>query len=161
VPLIDAFDNVLILRSLSKGYALAGLRFGFGIGAEDLLAPMLTKTRDSYNVDHVAQTLAAAAIADRAWAEDNHARVRAERARLAEGLADLGFTCPPSQTNFLLARAPVDRDAGALKKGLEAAGILVRHFAAPGLDDALRITVGTPEEDDALLAALAALLATR
>lgn len=158
VPLTEIFDNVLILRSLSKGYALAGLRFGFGIGAETLLEPMLTKTRDSYNVDHVAQTLATAAITDRAWAADNHARVRAERERLAGALAERGFLCPPSQTNFLLARVPGGADAATLRAGLEARAILVRHFAVPDLADALRISVGTPEEDDALLAGLDELL---
>ena len=158
VPLTEVFDNVLILRSLSKGYSLAGLRFGFGVGAEALLEPMLTKTRDSYNVDHLAQTLATAAVSDRAWARDNHARVRTERARLAQRLGALGFSCPPSQTNFLLARVPPGTSAAALKAGLDAAGILVRHFDREGLADALRITVGAPEENEALLAALAPLL---
>ncbi|MEE4298545.1 MAG: histidinol-phosphate transaminase [Pseudomonadales bacterium] len=159
IPLVEAFENVLILRSLSKGYSLAGLRFGFGIGAEALLEPMLTKTRDSYNVDHLAQTLATAAIGDRPWAADNHARVRAERERLAAALAERGFRCPPSQTNFLLARVPPPADAADLRTALEARSILVRHFAVPGLSDALRISVGTPEEDDMLLAALDELLA--
>ena len=157
VQLLDALDNLLILRSMSKGYALAGLRFGFGVGTEALLEPMLTKTRDSYNVDLLAQTLATAAISDRAWAADNHGRVRAERERLAAGLAALGFTCAPSHTNFLLARVPEGADAKALKAGLEARRILVRYFDTDGLRDALRISVGTPEEDDALLAALAEL----
>ena len=158
VPLTERFENVLILRSMSKGYALAGLRFGFGIGHETLLEPMLTKTRDSYNVDHVAQTLAAAAISDRAWAEDNHRAVREERERLAEELTRRGFACAPSQTNFLLATVPAGADAKALKTGLDARQILVRHFDTPGLSDALRVTVGTPNEDRRLLAALDALL---
>lgn len=158
VQLVDAFDNLLILRSMSKGYALAGLRFGFGVGSETLLEPMLTKTRDSYNVDLLAQTLATAAIADRAWAADNHARVRVERERLRAGLEQLGFACAPSHTNFLLAHAPAGSDARTLKGELEVRGVLVRWFDAEGLRDALRISVGTPEEDDRLLAALGELV---
>jgi histidinol-phosphate aminotransferase len=152
--LVRERDDVLLLRTLSKGYSLAGLRFGYGIGAPSLITPMLTKTRDSYNMDLIAQRLATAAITDREWAAANHRAVRAERARLADALAGLGFDVAPSQTNFLLARVPAGADAADLLATLKAHGILVRHFAQPGLDDHLRISVGTPEEDDLLLDAL-------
>ena len=159
VQLLDNHPNLLLLRSMSKGYALAGLRFGFGVGCEALLEPMLTKTRDSYNVDLIAQALATAAIADRTWAADNHGKVRTERERLRAGLEALGFTCPPSHTNFLLARVPPGQNAAGLKADLDARDILIRHFDADDLRDDLRITVGTTEEDNALLAALADLIA--
>jgi histidinol-phosphate aminotransferase len=158
--LVRDHDNVLILRSMSKGYALAGLRFGYGIGSPALIEPLITKTRDSYNVDLIAQELATAAIGDRAWATDNWQRVRAERERLRAALTDLGFECPPSQANFLFARVPDGAEAPELQARLRSAGVLVRHFRGVGLDDRLRITVGTPAEDDVLLAALAASLGT-
>lgn len=158
VALVRERDNLVLLRTLSKGYALAGLRLGYGIGAPGLIAPMLTKTRDSYNVDAIAQELAIAALADQDWARDNRARVRAERERLAAELARLGFDSPPSQTNFLFARVPEGCRARELKEGLRDAGVLVRHFDSPGLDDRLRISVGTPEEDDILLSHLARLV---
>lgn len=156
--LVREHDNVLILRSMSKGYALAGLRFGYGIGAPELIEPLLTKTRDSYNVDLIAQELATAAIGDRAWATDNWQRVRTERERLRAALTDLGFECPPSQANFLFARVPAGAEATTLQARLRDAGVLVRHFRGAGLDDRLRITVGTPAEDDLLLATLASAL---
>lgn len=158
VALVRERDNLVLLRTLSKGYALAGLRFGYGIGAPGLIEPMLTKTRDSYNVDTISQELATAALADQDWARDNHARVRTERDRLAGALHRLGFDSPDSQTNFLFARVPEGCRAAELKDGLRDAGILVRHFDHPGLDDRLRISIGTPEEDDRLLATLARLI---
>lgn len=156
--LVRERDDVILLRTLSKGYALAGLRFGYGIGPEALITPMLTKTRDSYNMDLLAQRLATAAMSDRAWADANWTAVRAERARLAEQLATRGFEVPPSETNFLFARVPGGADAATLQAGLKDRGILVRRFAGPGLDDRLRISIGTPAEDDTLCAALDDLL---
>jgi len=154
------YDNVLLLRSLSKGYSLAGLRLGYGVGRPELLAPMVTKTRDSYNVDLLSQTLGAAALDDASYARRMCAHVRAERARLRRALAALGLDAPPSHANFLLARVPpaAPLSAEALYRALKARGILVRHFDADGLRDRLRITIGTPEENDRLLQAFSELL---
>jgi histidinol-phosphate aminotransferase len=153
LALIQRHDRVLLLRTLSKGYALAGLRFGYGLAQPSLLEPMLTKTRDSYNVDAIAQTLATAALNDQAWAQENWAAVRREREALHAALAARGYEAPPSQTNFLFPTVPAALDAATIKEQLKAAGILVRHF--PGaLGQRLRITVGTAEENAALLAAL-------
>ncbi len=157
VELTRAHDNVLILRTLSKGYGLAGLRFGYGIGAASLMAPMLWKTRDSYNVDAIAQRLACAALRDQAYARETWGKVRGERARLSAALAERGLSAPASQSNFLLAAARDAQRARALHAGLEERGILVRYFDAPRLDHRLRITVGTPEQDDRLLAAIDAI----
>lgn len=155
LPLLKTHDNLLMLRTLSKGYSLAGLRYGYGIGSESLIAPLLTKTRDSYNVDAIAQRVATAALHDQAHARDSWRRVRAERARLREALLGLGFAkVPRSQSNFLLATVPHGKNALELQRALEARGLLVRYFAEPRLDDALRITVGTPEQNDRLLTAL-------
>ena len=152
-PLLREHPNVLLLRTLSKGYALAGLRVGFLIGDAGLIAPVRDKTRDSYNLDAIAQTLAAAACADIDYARGTWEAVRAERRRLTQQLRALDFGVAASQANFVLCRLP---DAvGALAR-LRGRGILVRHFDTPRLRDALRITIGRPEENDALLAELAA-----
>jgi histidinol-phosphate aminotransferase len=155
VPLIAKHENLLLLRTFSKGYSLAGLRVGYGLGASSLIAPMLWKTRDSYNLDSVAQRLAEAALVRRDYSAETWSKVRAERTRVTDALRALGFRVPASQTNFVLAEVPASKDAALLQRELEAGGILVRYFAAPRLDRALRITIGTREENDRLLAALA------
>ena len=159
--LLREFDNLLILRSFSKGYSLAGLRLGYLLGQPALLAPLLTKTRDSYNVDSISQALGLAALADPAYAADTWTKVRKERQRLREELAGLGLPSPASQANFLLASAPAGSGPSApeLQAGLRAQGILVRHFSVPKLHDKLRITVGAPKQNQRLLKALQGLLA--
>ncbi|NLX23322.1 MAG: histidinol-phosphate transaminase [Phycisphaerae bacterium] len=148
--------NVLVMRTMSKGYSLAGLRFGFAVGHPDLIAGLI-KVKDSYNADAVAIAAAAAAVADQDYREQTRSKVIRERERLAAALARLGLNSLPSQANFLLAQA--DRPtARELYESLKARGILVRYFNSPGLDDKLRITVGTPEQNNALLAALAELI---
>jgi histidinol-phosphate aminotransferase len=163
VPLIEEFDNVMLLRTMSKGYSLAGLRFAYGIASASLLAPMLYKTRDSYNTDALSQHLAMAALAARDEAAVNWQKVRDERARLGSALAGMGFHVVPSESNFLLATVPgdtatapalQDRLALALYQGLKEDGILVRYFDQPRLRDKLRITVGTTQENDLLLQCL-------
>ena len=153
VPLLARHDNLLLLRTFSKGYSLAGLRVGYLLGAADLVEPMLGKTRDSFNVDAIAQSLAAAAFEDTAYASECWRRVREQRRRLTAELRDLGFEVPDSQTNFVLAQAP--KDAAGLHQALRRQDVLVRHFDTPRLADRLRITVGTAAENDALLEALA------
>ncbi len=153
INIVRAFDNVLLLRTLSKGYSLAGLRFGYGIGATNLIEPMLNKTRDSYNVDAIAQAVACAGFADLDHAQATWSNVRGERRRLRDALRSRGFAVPPSQTNFLLAGVPSEgiQSAAGLYAALKRRGILVRHFDAPRLDDKLRITIGDPAQNDALL----------
>jgi histidinol-phosphate aminotransferase len=158
VPLLAEHDNLVLLRTLSKGYSLAGLRFGYALGTPSLIAPMLEKTRDSYNVDVVAQRLAAAALTARAYARETWEAVRLERTRVRAALIAMGLRARDSQSNFLLAHVPVGVEAGAVQAELEAGGVLVRHFKLPRLDDALRITIGTPSQNDRLLAALQAIL---
>ncbi len=155
-PLLRDFDNVLLVRTLSKGYSLAGLRFGFVAGDAGLIEPMAAKVRDSYNQDVLAQELAGAAFADQAYAGKTWERVREDRERLRAALLARGFEVPRSQANFLLATPPdFDQAAtAAMFENLKARGILVRYLDHPRLARALRITVGTPAENDALLAAL-------
>lgn len=156
--LVKELDNVLILRTFSKGYSLAGLRLGYLLGAPSLIQPILEKTRDSYNVDAISQAIGLASITDQAYAQQTWHAVRADRELLARGLSQLGFTVAPSQTNFLLAQAPEAGQAQGLYQGLKAAGILVRYFATPRLQESLRITVGTPEQNQRLLDELKTLL---
>lgn len=160
IPLIREFDNVMLLRTMSKGYSLAGLRFAYGIASASLLAPMLYKTRDSYNTDALSQHLATAALAARDEAAVNWQKVRDERTRLTAALSAMGFGVVPSQSNFVLATVPgdpmasqaaLDRLALTLYQGLKEDGILIRYFDQPRLRDKLRITVGTAQENTVLL----------
>ncbi len=154
VDLVREFDNVLLLRSLSKGYSLAGLRLGFAIASASLIEPMLSKTRDSYNVDAIAQRLGCAAFSDTPYASNTWAMVRQERMRLSSALRDRGFEHPNSQTNFLLTTPPLSGPpAHSIHAALKERGILVRHFDIPRLADKLRITIGDPAQNTALLRA--------
>jgi histidinol-phosphate aminotransferase len=144
--------NVLVMRTLSKGYSLAGLRFGFAVGDKDLIAGLM-KVKDSYNVDAVAIAAATAALADQPYRETTRQKVIAERKRLAAALERLGMPALPSESNFLFALAR-RTSARELYESLKARGILVRYFNIPGVSDRLRITVGTPEQNDALITAL-------
>lgn len=158
IELATTSDNVLLLRTLSKGYSLAGLRFGYGIANRSLIEPMQFKTRDSYNTDLIAQKLATAAIQSQDYARETWKSVRQERKRLQAELQALGFMVAPSQTNFLLATAPAGSNAESLYQELKQRQILVRHFKQPRLEDKLRISIGTPEENSQLLSVLAELL---
>ncbi len=155
LPLVARYDNVLVLRSLSKSFSLAGMRIGLAFGHPELLAE-LAKVKDSYNVSRVAIAAGVAALEDYTWMEQNVARIVASRARLSKELRAVGYDVLPSAANFVLARRPGE-DQGAVQAALRERGVLVRHFATPRLADALRISVGTDEEIDRLLAELRAL----
>ena len=153
--------NVILLRTLSKGYGLAGLRFGYGVGHTQLIEPMLTKTRDSYNLDAISQTLALAAIKDQAYKESTQRMVIEARDELQTALSLLGFTTVPSQANFLLAAVPQSGlPAVEIYRALKEKRILVRYFDQDRLRDKLRITVGTPVENQRLIEALREILST-
>jgi histidinol-phosphate aminotransferase len=156
--LVQDLDNLLILRTFSKGYSLAGLRLGYLLGHPSLIQPILEKTRDSYNVDAISQAVGLAAIQDQAYAKQTWQAVRQDRDILAAGLRQLGFDLPDSQTNFLLTQVPSVRSAEQLYQALKDAGILVRYFATPRLRDSLRITVGTPAQNELLLQELRQIL---
>jgi len=150
--------NVLVTRTLSKGYGLAGLRFGYAVGNPSVIAQM-AKVKDSYNCDAIAIAAACAALDDVEYARANWQVVRAERERLAAALERRRFAVIPSQANFLLVTTPDAAHAGWLYAALKARQVLVRFFDTPALDASLRISVGTPADNDALLAALDAALA--
>lgn len=152
IDLVRELANVVVLRTLSKGYSLAGLRLGFAVGNPDVLG-MLNKVKDSYPVDSLANCLGAAAMRDQAYKNANAKKICQSRQRLIESLAERGFAVYPSESNFVLAR-PGDGDAQGLYQGLKDRGILVRYFKEPRLDDKLRITVGTPQQNEALMNAI-------
>lgn len=152
LDLVRELPNVMLSRTFSKGYALAGLRFGYAIAPPALVSEML-KVKDSYNCDAIAILAATAALDDQAYAKKSWEAVRSERARLTLALARRGFEVIPSQANFVFARCPRG-NAAEIYLTLKRQGILVRFFDKPGLADKLRITVGTAEQNDAVLNAL-------
>jgi histidinol-phosphate aminotransferase len=157
LALLDRLSNVVVLRTLSKSFALAGVRVGFALGHPDLLAGLAT-LKDSYNVSCLAQVAAEAALGDLAHMRAGVARIRATRRRLAGALDALGYRVPPSAANFVLAVRP-GVDQAPVAAALAERGILVRHFATPRLQDALRVSVGTDAEIDTLVAALGEIVA--
>jgi len=148
--LVQKHPNLLILRTFSKGYGLAGLRLGYLLGDAGLITPIVEKSRDSYNIDPISQALGEAAFADQAYARQTWAQVREDR--------QLGFNMPPSQANFVLAQVPAGTDASVLYQQLKAQNILVRYFDAPRLRDKLRITVGTSDQNQQLIDQLSQLV---
>jgi histidinol-phosphate aminotransferase len=161
IPLVAAHPNLLVVHTLSKSRALAGLRVGFAIG-QPALIEALTRVKDSFNsypLDALAQAGAVAALQDTAYFAHTCAAVVASREQLSQALTALGFEVLPSQANFVFARHPAHSGA-ALLQALRERAILVRRFGAPArIADHLRITVGTPTQNAALLAALTELLA--
>jgi histidinol-phosphate aminotransferase len=158
VGLVDRCDNVIILRSMSKGYSLAGLRFGYAIAPAEMIAG-LRKVKDSYNVNAIAIAAATAAIRDRDYFKSNVEKIKAERRELTDGLRDLGFDVPESSANFVLARC-TNCNAEDIYKSLADRKIYVRYFKLAGLDDKLRITVGTQEDNHQLLGSLKEILSS-
>jgi histidinol-phosphate aminotransferase len=155
VELIDRYPNLLVAQTLSKSRALAGLRVGFALGQENLIAGLrcVRDSINSYTVDRVAQAGAAAALADRVYFDRTRHQVIQTRAWTAEGLQKLGFTVCPSQANFLFVRHPA-RAGKELFTLLRQEGILVRRWDIPEIVDWLRISIGTQEEMETLIAAL-------
>ncbi len=155
VPLLSAHPNWLVIRTLSKSHALAGLRVGYALGDRSLIAD-LNAVRDSYPVDRCAIAGAMAALEDRAHHRLIVSTVLRERSRLSEGLGAMGWRVEPSAANFVFASPPPGTTAVAVATGLRDVRILVRHFTAPRLNEFLRITVGDARATDRVLAAISA-----
>ena len=159
IPLVAAHPNLLVIQTMSKSRALAGLRVGYAIGDAELIEA-LTRVKDSFNsypLGRPAQSGAIASLQDESYFQESRARVMAGRERLTGGLARLGFEVLPSCANFVFARHPAHA-GGALAAALRQQAVIVRHFSAPRISDYLRITVGTDEQIDRLLSALAEIL---
>ncbi len=153
VPLVARHDNLLVVQTFSKSRALAGLRVGFAIGQRHLIEA-LERVKDSFNsypLDRLAISGAVAAIEDDAWFQQTRQRIIASRERLAHALSELGFEVLPSQANFVFARHP-GRSGADLAAQFRKHGVLVRHFQKPRIEDYLRITIGTDEQGDRVIA---------
>ncbi|MCL1792212.1 MAG: aminotransferase class I/II-fold pyridoxal phosphate-dependent enzyme [Peptococcaceae bacterium] len=157
--LLSRFPNLLVVRTLSKSHALAGLRVGYALGHPDLIEG-LKRIKDSVNpyaVDYIAQKTAAAALRDVAYCAGITARILATRERVAQRLREMGFEVLPSSTNFLFVTHE-GVDARRLYEGLADGGIWVRYFDMPRIKNFIRVSVGTDEEMDVFLERLARLL---
>lgn len=172
VQLLAEHRNIIITRTFSKAYGLAGLRVGYAIAAAGVIAE-LTKLADSYNVNRISQAAALAAITARDYYAQKIEAIKTDRAWLGEELTRRGFDIPASQGNYLFAwrrgaaadpgteggtAAAPDTSAEALYQGLKARGILVRWFDHPDLRDGVRITVGTRAQLEKLLGSIDSLL---
>ena len=142
--------NVLVMRTFSKSYSLAGLRVGYCVGPKPLV-DALYKIKDSYNVDAVALAVALAAAKDQKWMRANVAKVVKTRAWFAAELAERGWDVIPSEANFVFAKPPRPQKAAALFAALKAKNVFVRYFKGPKTGDRLRITIGTDAQMKRLL----------
>lgn len=152
LPLVHRYPHVVVLRTFSKSFSLAGMRIGLAFGHPDLINELL-KVKDSYNVDRLSIVAAVAALEDYNWMRRNVEKIRATRGRLAAALPELGYFVYDSQTNFVLARQAGVNQAG-MYHAVKERGFLIRYFSTPDLSDCLRITVGTDEQIDQLLAVM-------
>ena len=157
--LVDQYDNLLVVQTLSKSRALAGLRVGFAMGSKTLIEALgrVKNSFNSYPLDIVAQHAALAAIEDEDYFLNSCRRVINSREVLCSALNTLGFEVLPSSANFILA-SHSQYAASDLFAKLRDQGILVRYFDKPRIDNYLRITIGTDEENEIFLGALEKLL---
>lgn len=160
IALVDKYPNLVVTQTFSKSRSLAGLRVGFAI-AQPPLIEALERVKNSFNsypLDRVALAGASAAMADKDWFEQTRQRVIANREGVSRRLTQLGFEVLPSAANFVFAQHK-EQDAATLALALRERGIIVRHFKQPRIEQFLRISIGTEQENRALLDALAAILA--
>ncbi|MDD2159171.1 histidinol-phosphate transaminase [Pseudomonas sp. MIL19] len=158
ISLVDKYPNLLVSQTLSKSRSLAGLRVGIAVGHPDLIEALerIKNSFNSYPLDRMAIAGAAAAFADKAYFQQTCQQVIDNREVVVAGLEKLGFTVLPSAANFVFARHP-EKDAATLAAGLREQGVIVRHFKQQRIAQFLRITIGTPEQNQALLEALQSL----
>ena len=152
LSLVQQSKNILVTRSMSKSYALAGLRFGFVVGPPELIE-QLAKVKDSYNCDALSIAGAAAAFNDEAWLEETKTKIIATRSRMEARLAEFGFQAQPSQANFVWITQP-RWHLKSMFEALKSAQILVRYMNYDNWGEGLRISVGTDEQVDACLTVL-------
>lgn len=161
VSLVARYDNLLVVQTLSKSRSLAGLRVGFAVGSAELIDGLerVKNSFNSYPIDRLASAGAVAALEDTEYFEQTRQAVIETRSRMTAGLEALGFEVLPSAANFVFARHPL-KDAAGLAADLRERSIIVRHFRHARIDQFLRITVGTDEQVNLLLKALAEVLQT-
>jgi histidinol-phosphate aminotransferase len=155
LPLVRRVDNLVVLRTFSKSFSLAGMRIGLAFASEEIIAGMM-KVKDSYNLNRLSMIAATAALGDLPWMARNVRRVQQSRAKLTRALTRLGFEVYPSHANFILARRKGQNQRSVYEQ-LKSKKILVRYFDAAGLDDCLRISIGSPREVRVLVQELKAI----
>jgi histidinol-phosphate aminotransferase len=149
LPLIQHLPNLVVLRTFSKSFSLAGMRIGLAFASEEIIFGMM-KVKDSYNLNRLSLVAATAALGDMPWMTRNSRRIQRSRRQLSAVLKKMGFYVYPSHANFVMARKK-EQNLKDVYERLKSKKILVRYFDVPGLQDSLRITVGTPQEIRALL----------
>lgn len=155
IALVDRYPNLLVTQTLSKSRSLAGLRVGLAVGHPDLIEALerIKNSFNSYPLDRIAIAGAAAAFEDREYFAQTCGQVIASRETVVAAMQAMGFEVLPSAANFIFARHS-QQDAARLAAGLREQGIIVRHFKQARIDQFLRITIGAPEQNQALLDAL-------
>lgn len=155
IELTKRYDNILVIQTFSKSRSLAGLRVGYAIGHKDLIEGLnrVKNSFNSYPIDCVTQAAAVESVKDNRYFEMICNKVIHTREATIKSFIDLGFEVLPSATNFIMAKHP-DKEAETLYLKLKEAGILVRYFKKPRIDDYLRITIGTPDDMKALVVAI-------
>ncbi|ETW98090.1 histidinol-phosphate transaminase [Candidatus Entotheonella palauensis] len=157
IDLLNEYPHLIVTRTFSKSYALAGLRLGLGFAHPEVIRQLM-KVKDSYNLDRLAIVAGCAALEDQAWLEKTTAKIIRTRTRMLAEFETMGLHVPPSRSNFVFPRIPGGR-AKEVFEALEKRRILVRYFGSlPMIADSLRVTVGTDEEADAFLEALKEIL---
>jgi histidinol-phosphate aminotransferase len=149
LPLLRACPNLVVLRTFSKSFSLAGMRIGLAFASDEIISGMM-KVKDSYNLNRLSMVAATTALQDMPWMARNVRRIQRSRKILTAGLKRLGYEVSPSHANFVLARKTGQNLQGVYDI-LKQKKILVRYFDTPGLQDCLRITVGMPQEIQSLL----------
>ena len=160
--LIKDFPNLLVTQTFSKSWALAGLRVGFAAGSAELIEG-LTRVKDSFNsypLDRLALAGAQAALEDTAYYQDICQKIIHSREKLTQQLQALGFDVLPSKANFIFARVPEGWQAAELAARLRQEALILRHFDKPGIDQHLRITLGTEAQNERLVTLLKKILTT-
>lgn len=157
IPLIRQIPNIIVLRSFSKSFSLAGMRIGLAFASEEIIGGMM-KVKDSYNLNRLSLVAATAALEDMPWMKRNAERIQRSRTKLSSALKRMGYQVYPSHANFVLARMR-EQNLKSVYEELKQRKILVRYFDTTDLRDCLRITVGAPREVKALVQELTGLVA--
>ena len=157
--LVDRYPNLLVVRTMSKSRSLAGMRIGYALGSQDLIAGVncVKNSFNSYPLDRLAQAAGEAAVRDTAYFEETRGKIMATRTWVTHRLREMGFQVHDSSSNFLFIAHP-DHSGRVLQQGLRDRGVLVRRFERPRIQDHLRVSIGTDEEMEAMCRAMEEIL---
>ena len=158
-PLLEKYENLLVVQTTSKSRSLAGMRIGYALGSPDLIAAVncVKNSFNSYPLDRLAQAAGEAAVRDTAYFEETRGKIMATRTWVTHRLREMGFQVHDSSSNFLFIAHP-DHSGRVLQQGLRDRGVLVRRFERPRIQDHLRVSIGTDEEMEAMCRAMEEIL---